>query len=129
MLDFLQSPQFQSKQFYPTASVVSRMERMGRMRSVPSTTVAPSADAKRIAVMHAGALAPGMNQLARVAAERIAEATRKNDFKYGATDVKLAISFGVSEWDGQQTVSEFLDQTERALDQARVRGPSSIVYL
>ncbi len=38
-----------------------------RMLSEATPTVAPTADAKRIAVMHAGALAPGMNQLARVA--------------------------------------------------------------
>ena len=38
-----------------------------RMLSEARPSVLPSADAKRIAVMHAGALAPGMNQLARVA--------------------------------------------------------------
>lgn len=38
-----------------------------RMLSEATPSVAPSADAKRIAIMHAGALAPGMNQLARVA--------------------------------------------------------------
>lgn len=38
-----------------------------RMLSEAKPSVLPSADAKRIAVMHAGALAPGMNQLARVA--------------------------------------------------------------
>ncbi|SHJ13238.1 6-phosphofructokinase [Tessaracoccus bendigoensis DSM 12906] len=38
-----------------------------RMLSEATPTVAHSENAKRIAVMHAGALAPGMNQLARVA--------------------------------------------------------------
>ncbi len=38
-----------------------------RMLAEATPTVAPSEDAKRIAIMHAGALAPGMNQLARVA--------------------------------------------------------------
>ena len=38
-----------------------------RMLSEAKPSVAPSANARRIAVMHAGALAPGMNQLARVA--------------------------------------------------------------
>lgn len=38
-----------------------------RMLSEARPSVLPGADAKRIAVMHAGALAPGMNQLARVA--------------------------------------------------------------
>lgn len=38
-----------------------------RMLSEATPTVAPSDNAKRIAIMHAGALAPGMNPLARVA--------------------------------------------------------------
>ncbi|HSO70793.1 MAG TPA: 6-phosphofructokinase [Arachnia sp.] len=38
-----------------------------RMLSEATPSVAPSPNAKRIAIMHAGALAPGMNQLARVA--------------------------------------------------------------
>ena len=38
-----------------------------RMLSEARPSVAPSSEPKRIAIMHAGALAPGMNQLARVA--------------------------------------------------------------
>ena len=45
----------------------TRMIDIYRVLTEATPTVAPSPDAKRIAIMHAGALAPGMNQLARVA--------------------------------------------------------------